>query len=89
MCLKTALYSFFGQPGFCLIFIFSKNKDFQSGALNVNFISFHGEILSRYSEMNKFRRLNIQKITKTVKKAGVKGKYDKYEETVCFNGYSL
>ena len=26
-------YSLFGQPGFCLIFILSKNKVFQSGAL--------------------------------------------------------
>ena len=33
MCLKIALYSLFGQPGFCLIFILSKKKSFQSEAL--------------------------------------------------------
>ena len=33
MCLKIALYSLFGQPEFCLIFILNKNNDFQSGAL--------------------------------------------------------
>ena len=32
-CLKITLYSLFGQPGFCLIFILSKNKGFQSVAL--------------------------------------------------------
>ena len=33
MHLKIALYSLFRQPGFCLIFILSKNKGFQSGTL--------------------------------------------------------
>ena len=32
-CLKTTFSFFIGQPGFCLIFILSKNKVFQSGAL--------------------------------------------------------
>ena len=30
---RLHFYSLFGQPGFCLIFILSKNKVFQSGAL--------------------------------------------------------
>ena len=33
MCLKAALYSLFGQPEFCLIFILRKNNNFQSGVL--------------------------------------------------------
>ena len=34
MCLKIALYSFFGQPEFCLIFILlSNNNDFQTVVL--------------------------------------------------------
>ena len=32
-CLRIALYSLFGQPELCLIFILSKNNDFQSGVL--------------------------------------------------------
>ena len=31
MCSKTGLYFFFGQPGLFLVFLLSKNKDFQSG----------------------------------------------------------
>ena len=31
--LKIALYTLFGQLGFCSIFILSKNNDFQSEAL--------------------------------------------------------
>ena len=30
---RLHFYSLFGQLGFCLIFILSKTKDFQSGAL--------------------------------------------------------
>ena len=33
MCLKTGFYSLFGQLEFCLIFILTRNNDFQSGAL--------------------------------------------------------
>ena len=33
MCLKTGFYFLFGQLEFCLIFILTKNNDFQSGAL--------------------------------------------------------
>ena len=33
MCSKIALCSLLGQPGFCLIFILSKNKGFQPGAI--------------------------------------------------------
>ena len=31
MCSRTGLYFFFGQPGLFLVFLLSKNKDFQSG----------------------------------------------------------
>ena len=31
MCLKIALYSLFGQHGFCLTFFLSKNEGFWSG----------------------------------------------------------
>ena len=33
MCMKIALYSLFGQPELCLIFILSENKDLHSGGL--------------------------------------------------------
>ena len=33
MCMKIALYSLFGQPELCLIFILGENKDFRSGVL--------------------------------------------------------
>ena len=57
--------------------------------LSFDFISFHGRILSRYSEINNFKRLKFQKITKTyLKNAGFKGNL-KYKEAVCFTGYSL
>ena len=52
---KIALYSLFRQPGFCLIFILSKSCSVWSLTENINFISFHGRILSRYSEINKFK----------------------------------
>ena len=50
MCLKNALYSLFGQPGVCSIFIL--NKDCQSGALL--------KILPSSPSTEKFR-LHIQK----------------------------
>ena len=62
MCLKIALYSLFEQPGFCLIFISSKNKSFQPGAL---LKSFHGKTWTRYSEINNFKLsedLSFQKL---------------------------
>ena len=51
------------QPGFCLIFILSKDKGIQSGTLLKMPISFlfHGKILPRYSEINKFKDLTFQK----------------------------
>ena len=33
VCAKITSYSLFEHPGFCLIFILSKKKHFQSGAL--------------------------------------------------------
>ena len=41
--------------------------------------------------MNKFKRLNFQKITMFLlflKNAGFKGNF-KYKEVICFTGYSL
>ena len=60
---------------------------------NVNFISFYGRILSRYSEVNKFKTskdLTFQKQQKHTKKVclkGIKGNF-KYEKAACFTGYS-
>ena len=49
-------------------------------------MSFHGRILSGYSEINKFKRLNFLKITKWhLKNADFKDHF-KYNEA-CFTGY--
>ena len=58
---------------------------------NTSFISFHGGILSRYSEINKFKTskdLSIQNNKNTLKNAGFTGNF-KYNEAVSFTGYSL
>ena len=58
---------------------------------NANFISFHGRILSRYSEINKFKTskdLTFQKLQKHTKKAVLKGNF-KYKEAGCVTRYSL
>ena len=49
---------------------------------------FHGKILPRYSEINKFKDLTFQKKQKHTKKVGLKGNF-KYKKAVCFTGNSL
>ena len=88
MCLKMSL---FGQPWFCLIFILSKNKGFQPGTLQKMPTSspFHGRILLRYSETNKYLTYFSKNNKNNLKKnAGFKGNF-KYKEAFCFIGYSL
>ena len=70
MCLKIALYSLFGQPGFCLIFILSKNKGFQSKALLKMPPSFLSMEEFGRDKQNK-QRLIFPKIRKTHKKLQV------------------
>ena len=59
---------------------------------NANFILFDGRIFSRYPEIKKFKiskDLTFQKVTKTHwENASFKSNF-KYQEVVCFTGYSL
>ena len=45
---KIALYSLFGQSQFCLIFILSKNNDFQSEAL----LNIHNSLNTKVQKLN-------------------------------------
>ena len=78
----------YSNPGFCLIFILSKNKN-----ENASFISFHGGIWCRYSEIYKFKRSKdifpkVTHKTDILKNACFKGNF-KYNESLCFTGHSL
>ena len=69
----------FGYPGFCLIFILSKNKGFQSGALtkmptpfpsmeefslDIQKFTSYSDLFTTYLEVYNKQRLNFPKITK-------------------------
>ena len=93
MCMKIALYSLFGQPELCLIFILSKNKDFHSGVLlkmPPSSPSMEGFDLDIQKEISlKQAKAHLSRNNKnTLQNACFKGNA-KYNEAVCFTEYSL
>ena len=76
-----------------LLNFYLKQKQMYSGWSfneNANFSSFHGRILSGYSEINKFVKQAKTYLSKnnknTLKKAGLKGNF-KYIKAVCITRY--
>ena len=74
---------------FYLILILSKSRfSVWSMTENAFFISMHGDIWSRYFEINKFKISKDLSFQKHTKNAGLKGTV-KYNKAVCFTGYSF
>ena len=93
MCLKTGFYSLFGQLEFCLIFILTKNNDFQSGAL-VKMLPSSPSL--EESDLDIQKKISLKQAKtylsrynkNTLKNAGLNVNFN-YSEAVCFTGYSL
>ena len=93
MSLKILLYSLFRQPEFCLRFILSKNKVFQSGTLlkmtnsSPSMQEFCVGVQEQIS-LTQTKTLLSKNNKNAIKKTGFKGNI-KYKEAVCFYGYLL
>ena len=93
MCMKIALYSLFGQPEFCLIFILSENKDFHSGVLlkmppSSPFMEEFDLDIQKYITLKQAKAYLFRKNKNTLQNACFRGN-SQYNEAFCFTKYSL